>query len=268
MFSIRSASSFLWHSSSPAGKPRGGLLQCWAPPQQQPMQLAARAIQWQTIRSMVGGQQRPEHSEIRREKRAVFEKRTPAHAAALSSYILDKWLPEFASGRRGASFQKLQYDVGKHRKKKISEAELMVVLQPLQKNKLLRLSKKKSTGSLVIQEGPPEEKIMALPEKPFPVHPIPPELEHYIPAMTAYIQDEWLPLYPKGANLRKLRRDIAWRMDRKKSPGKIPQKDLTAVIVKLRDDGIVSLRRRSTTTRWCLIHQNDIVIQSPEKKVE
>lgn len=72
--------------------------------------------------------------------------------------------------------------------------------------------------------------------------PISPEILSYIPAMESYVLKKWLPMYPGGARLRKLQRDVAWRMNRKQSPGKLDFEMLLPFVGTLVRKGLVETR--------------------------
>lgn len=72
--------------------------------------------------------------------------------------------------------------------------------------------------------------------------PISPEILSYIPAMESYVLKKWLPMYPGGARLRKLQRDVAWRMNRKQSPGKLDFEMLMPFVGTLVRKGLVETR--------------------------
>ena len=57
--------------------------------------------------------------------------------------------------------------------------------------------------------------------KPNDIEEVPTNIQRYIPSIEEYITNEWLPLYPSGVKLRRLRSDIAFRM---KKPYKGPSR--------------------------------------------
>lgn len=87
--------------------------------------------------------------------------------------------------------------------------------------------------------------------------PIPEKLHPYIPAMETYIVQEWLPSFPEGARLRKLQRDVAWRMNRKQSPGKLDYEAMLPIVGKLLRKGLIDIRQNKN---------GSLVILSPSSK--
>lgn len=75
--------------------------------------------------------------------------------------------------------------------------------------------------------------------------PVPRKLQPFLPAMESFIVNQWLPLYPDGARLRKLQRDVAWRMDRKESPGKLEYDKLLPIVGELARKGLIKTRAKS-----------------------
>jgi hypothetical protein len=71
---------------------------------------------------------------------------------------------------------------------------------------------------------------------------IPKELIPYISNIETYIVQEWLPSFPQGARLRKLQRDVAWRMNRKQSPGKLNYESLLPIIGQLIRKDLIGIR--------------------------
>ena len=57
--------------------------------------------------------------------------------------------------------------------------------------------------------------------KPNDIEEVPTNIQRYIPSIEEYITNEWLPQYPSGVKLRRLRSDIAFRM---KKPYKGPSR--------------------------------------------
>ena len=73
--------------------------------------------------------------------------------------------------------------------------------------------------------------------------PVPPELQKHLPAIETYVKEQWLPLFPYGAGIRKLQRDIAWRMKKKDgSPGKLERQVLDTILGELLRKGVIGLR--------------------------
>ena len=71
--------------------------------------------------------------------------------------------------------------------------------------------------------------------------PIPEGLLPYLPAVEAFIVDTWIPSFPQGARMRRLQRDIAFRMLplNKRPPGKVAYEDLATVLGHLEKRGIL-----------------------------
>ena len=71
--------------------------------------------------------------------------------------------------------------------------------------------------------------------------PIPEYLQPFLPAMEAFVVDTWLPTFPRGARLRRLQRDIAFRMlpVDQRPPGKVALEDLSTVVGHLQRRGLV-----------------------------
>jgi hypothetical protein len=85
--------------------------------------------------------------------------------------------------------------------------------------------------------------------------PVSPKIEGILPHMEKFIIEEWLPRYPEGARIRKLQRDVAFRMERKHRPGKLPYQVLMPVVGRLVRQG--SLKTRMASDGACLIYHPD-----------
>lgn len=82
--------------------------------------------------------------------------------------------------------------------------------------------------------------------------PISEKIAHRVPHMEAFIKDMWLAAYPLGASIRKLQRDIAFRMERQYRPGKLPYQVLMPIVGNLERQGY--LRTRMSSDGKCLIY--------------
>lgn len=71
---------------------------------------------------------------------------------------------------------------------------------------------------------------------------IPKEVVPYVSDIETYIVQEWLPSFPQGARLRKLQRDVAWRMNRKQSPGKLNYESLLPIVGQLIRKDLIGVR--------------------------
>ena len=71
--------------------------------------------------------------------------------------------------------------------------------------------------------------------------PVPDYLHPFLPAIEAFVVDTWLPTFPRGARLRRLQRDIAFRMlpVDQRPPGKVAFEDLSTVVGHLQRRGLV-----------------------------
>jgi hypothetical protein len=83
-------------------------------------------------------------------------------------------------------------------------------------------------------------------------NPAPPEMNDLIPHLVDFIKGTWLENYPEGANLRKLQRDIAFRMPLHR-PGKIPREMLMPILGHLEQQGVVTVRIKVNGN--CLIYR-------------
>jgi hypothetical protein len=82
--------------------------------------------------------------------------------------------------------------------------------------------------------------------------PISTKIANIAPHIHDFIKDMWLKAYPLGSNLRKLQRDIAFRMERKYRPGKLPYQVIMPIVGKLEREGY--LKTRVSSTGKCLIY--------------
>lgn len=73
--------------------------------------------------------------------------------------------------------------------------------------------------------------------------PISENMKLHVENITRYITQEWLSMYPLGARLRKLQRDIAFRMPRKERPGKIPYEELLPILGHVESKGLINIRK-------------------------
>lgn len=82
--------------------------------------------------------------------------------------------------------------------------------------------------------------------------PISPEMKELLPHIEEFIKSIWLDKYPQGANLRKLQRDIAFRMPALR-PGKLSKEEIMPVLGHLEKEGLVKVRIR--IDGHCLIYR-------------
>jgi hypothetical protein len=76
--------------------------------------------------------------------------------------------------------------------------------------------------------------------------PISKTVEHRVIHICSFIIYAWLNAYPNGASLRKLQRDIAFRMQRKhRLPGKLPYDVIMPIVGKLERENYLSVRMKS-----------------------
>lgn len=71
--------------------------------------------------------------------------------------------------------------------------------------------------------------------------PIPSSVMPYVEKMTAYVKEDWLLKFPLGARIRRLQRDVAWRMNRRISPGKLPYEHLVPVVGYWKKNDVVDI---------------------------
>lgn len=72
-----------------------------------------------------------------------------------------------------------------------------------------------------------------------PLKSLPKNIQSMVPDIKNYIIKRWLKLYPDGGHLRKLQRDIAYRMDN--SPGKLEHEHLLPIVAVLVEEGKIEL---------------------------
>ena len=90
------------------------------------------------------------------------------------------------------------------------------------------------------------------------MQPVPEQLHPYLPAIETYVVNEWLPRFPDGARLRKLQRDVAFRLKpRTQSPGKLPMQNIMTIVGVMSRKGIIRIRQSP---------KGSVVIMSPEKE--
>jgi hypothetical protein len=93
-------------------------------------------------------------------------------------------------------------------------------------------------------------------------HPVPEQLETSLPHIEDFITKMWLIAYPCGSNLRKLQRDIAFRMQSKHRPDrKLPYQVIMTIIGKLEREGYLKIKMSGKG--HCLIFRDDDCIQFP-----
>lgn len=83
--------------------------------------------------------------------------------------------------------------------------------------------------------------------------PTSPLIQDILPHIKDFIKGAWLDHYPEGANLRKLQRDVAFRMSSGHRPGKLPKEVLMPVLGQLEEEGAVQVRIRRSGR--CLIYR-------------
>lgn len=72
-----------------------------------------------------------------------------------------------------------------------------------------------------------------------PLNSLPKKIQSMLPEIKNYIIRHWLKMYPRGGQLRKLQRDIAYRMDN--SPGKLEHEHLLPIVTVLVEEGKIEL---------------------------
>lgn len=93
--------------------------------------------------------------------------------------------------------------------------------------------------------------------------PISKKIEHRVVHICSFIIYAWLNAYPAGASLRKLQRDIAFRMQRKhRIPGKLPYQVIMPIVGKLERENYLSIRMKSNG--HVLIYRDKNVNITPE----
>jgi len=98
------------------------------------------------------------------------------------------------------------------------------------------LSKEKEVSAKMVSPDNTAHELLPFLDKPVPKH-----LEKACPALEEYIVNTWLPMYPLGARIRKLQRDVAFRM-KKRRLGKLDYKELLPILGKFERKGLVKLR--------------------------
>lgn len=89
--------------------------------------------------------------------------------------------------------------------------------------------------------------------------PVSPKIVDVLPHLEHFIAETWLERYPMGAHLRKLQRDMAFRMERQHRPGLLPYEVLMPVLGRLERKGIVKMRMGG---------KGDCVVYSPNGMAE
>lgn len=71
--------------------------------------------------------------------------------------------------------------------------------------------------------------------------PVPSHLQPYLPAIESFVVDTWLPTFPSGARLRRLQRDLAFRMlpIEQRPPDKLLYEELATVVGHLQRRGVL-----------------------------
>jgi hypothetical protein len=64
-------------------------------------------------------------------------------------------------------------------------------------------------------------------------------LNEILPELECFLKDQWLPSYPQGAQLRKLQRDVAFRMPRGLRPGKLTFQELMPMVGHFERKGVI-----------------------------
>ena len=82
--------------------------------------------------------------------------------------------------------------------------------------------------------------------------PTPKKFKPYLAAIETYIVEKWLPSYPHGAKIRKLQRDIAFRM-KPDSPGKLPRNVLDTIVGDLHRRGVIGIRDKGQSSSVIVI---------------
>jgi hypothetical protein len=86
--------------------------------------------------------------------------------------------------------------------------------------------------------------------------PISKRIEHRVVHICSFIIHAWLHAYPAGASLRKLQRDIAFRMQRRhRLPGKVPLQIIMTIVGKLERENYLKTKMKSNG--HVLIYRDD-----------
>ena len=80
-------------------------------------------------------------------------------------------------------------------------------------------------------------------------------MKPHVETITRYITQEWIHMYPFGARVRKLQRDLAFRMPRNERFGKVPYSQLYSILWQMENKGLISCRKACTGT---------LIIASPD----
>lgn len=75
-----------------------------------------------------------------------------------------------------------------------------------------------------------------------------------VPPIEEFIKTMWLTAYPMGSNLRKLQRDVAFRMKTRKFRKKLDYQELMPIVGKLEREGF--LKTKISTSGKCLIYRD------------
>ena len=83
--------------------------------------------------------------------------------------------------------------------------------------------------------------------------PIAPEIKDKLSHIESYIKGDWLDNYPLGACLRKLQRDVAFRMlPRELRTGKLPKDVFKPVVARLQEQGAVGVSINAKGLRYLI----------------
>jgi hypothetical protein len=97
--------------------------------------------------------------------------------------------------------------------------------------------------------------------------PISKKIEHRVVHICSFIIYAWLNAYPFGSSLRKLQRDIAFRMQRKhRLPGKLPYQVIMPIVGKLERENYLKTKMKSNG--HVLIYRDKEVNIVPEQQYE
>lgn len=122
----------------------------------------------------------------------------------------------------------------------LSRAARIEQLRKLSKEKMLAFEEKSRLSKRPkMPDPPPDAGHLYLQHLDSP---IPKSIQGIADVLEDYIENTWLVFYPQGARLRKLQRDVAFRMDKPERPGKLPYESLLPLIGKMERAGKLRIR--------------------------
>ena len=150
------------------------------------------------------------------------------------------------------------------------------------RKKAMQINKLRRAQNLPTISPKQNTKTKQITSKPSNFQPLPADIVPYIPRIEQYMNEEWLPKFPQGVMLKRLRNDIAFRMKKYKGPSykqKLDRKIIKSIAWEIVDrgncnvelwrngKGILVLKPSQKEVDAVANDSSDIDVEEEEKKI-